>query len=97
VTDSPPADESPDDVAGAERLRLQREKLAQPRSFFSLIPRGDLAKVVLLLVLLVIIVALQRRSGSIVKRLTDGLYGPPPPAHQHEAPKVRMAPPVRAP
>jgi hypothetical protein len=104
-----PADDDPSregaaiegEGAGAGgRLRAQRLALAEPRSFLSLIPRRDLTKVVLLLVFLVVIVGLQRRSGSIVKRLSDGFFGPPPPAQvspPREPPRVRLAAPAQAP
>lgn len=86
--------------AGARRVRAQRQALAEPRSLLALIPRRDLTKVVLLLLFLVVIVALQRRSGSIVRRLSEGFMGPAPapaaPAVK-EAPRVRLAAPVEAP
>jgi hypothetical protein len=93
-------DESRDGgAAGAERLRAQREALAQPRSFLSMIPRRDLTKGVLLLVFLAVIIGLQQRSDSIVKKLTEGLFGPPPPARvtTPAAPRVQLAAPVKAP
>jgi hypothetical protein len=96
VTDQPPALDSPEDPAGTHRLRAERQARAQSRSLFQLISRRDLAKAALLVIVLVVIVALQRQSGSIIKRLTDALLGPPPPTLK-EAPRVRMAPPVRAP
>ncbi len=87
------------DASGERRLRAQRLALAEPRSLFALIPRRDVTKVVLLLVFLVVIVGLQRRSGSIVKRLSEGFFGPPPAAEVpvREAPRVRLAAPMKAP
>jgi hypothetical protein len=96
VTDQPPALESSEDPTGTERLRAERLARAQQRSLFQLIPRKELAKAALLVVVLIVIIALQRQSGSIVKRLTEGLMGPPAPALKHEAPRVRMAPPAKA-
>ena len=69
-----------------DELPLERRSL---RSILSLIPRRDVARVVMLLLFLVVIVALQRRSGAIVKSLGDGLFGPAPAS----APAVRLKPP----
>jgi hypothetical protein len=67
------------------------------KSFLSLIPRRDVTRVVLLVLLLVVIVALQRRSGAIVKSISNGLFGSPPaesaPAEAKSSPRVRLAPP----
>jgi hypothetical protein len=80
--------ESPEEPGkGEDELPLERKTL------LSLIPRRDLSRAVMLLVFLVVIVALQRRSGAIVKSLSNGLFGPPP-VHVNPPPSVRLAPPT---
>jgi len=73
--------------------------MAEPKSFFRLVPRGDLTKALVLLLFLVGIVVFQRRSGSLVKRMNEGLFGPPPATDvsPKEAPRVRLATPPKTP
>jgi hypothetical protein len=105
MTPVPLSEPSPEELtagpadAGARRLRAQREARAEPRSLLALIPRRNLTKVVLLLVFLMVIIALQRQSGSIVKRLSEGMFPvPPAPAPQpRQPPRVRIAIPGTAP
>jgi hypothetical protein len=96
VTDRP-LDDASEDPAGTDRVRAKRETLAERRGFLSLLPRGDLAKVALLLLILVIIVVLQRHSGDIARRLSEGLMGPPAQTTPREAPRVRLGPPAKTP
>ena len=92
MTDRP--EDPSEDPAGTDRLRAKREARAESRGFLASIPRGDLIKVALLLLFLAIIVVLQRRSGDIARRLSEGLMGPAPAqTAPPEAPRVRMAPP----
>jgi hypothetical protein len=91
VTDLP---EDPEDPAGTDRVRAQRSARAESRSFLSLLPRSDLTKIAILLLVLAVIVVLQRRSGDIARRFSEGLLGPTPAqTAPREAPRVRMAPP----
>lgn len=78
-----------------DEMQIPRE------SFWKLLPRRDLTKVVALLVVLMMIVSLKMRAGTIVRRLTDGLYGPSPaPASASVpggAPRVRLEPAPKSP
>jgi hypothetical protein len=97
VTDSL-SDDQLEDTAGTDRVRAQREARAASRGLLSLLPRGDLTKVALLLLLLAIIVVLQRRSGDIARRLSEGLMGPAPAqTTPRDGPRVRLAPPAKTP
>jgi hypothetical protein len=83
---------------GADRVRAQRLVMAEPRGLVALIPRRDLVRIGVLLLILAVIVALQRGSGSIVKRFTEGLAGPTPTVIKpQEPPRVRLSPPVKGP
>jgi hypothetical protein len=98
VTDLPEDDDQPEDNAGTDRVRARREARAASRGLLSLLPRGDLTKVALLLLFLAIIVVLQRRSGDIARRFSEGLMGTSPAQTQpRQPPHVRQAPPARAP
>jgi hypothetical protein len=97
VTDRLEADQDDlgerDSAAAADRLR--RAEATASKSFFELVPRKDLVKVVLLLVFLVVVIALQRRSGAIIDSLTRGLSpAPAVPTRSGEPPRVRLAPPA---
>ena len=100
MTDRPADDEASDAAAASapdRPLDAEAETLPE-KSFFALIPRRDLTKAALLLLFLIVIIALQRRSGSIVKSLTNGLYAPAPAqlqqreARPKEPPSIRLAP-----
>jgi hypothetical protein len=68
------------------------DDLRIPRlSFFELMPRRSLRKVVLLLFILVAIIALKRGSTRMVRSFTDVLY--PEFQTESEAPRVRMGTP----
>jgi hypothetical protein len=84
--DDPPAPQR-------ERRRPVDPEL-EDKSFFQLIPRRDLTKVVMLVVMLVVVVALQRRSGGLIRSLTRGLTAPPAAQTlpRQDPPKVRLAP-----
>jgi hypothetical protein len=89
------AEDPSEDVAGTHRVHAEREARARPRGLLSFLPRADLTKVLLLLLLLGIIVVLQRRSGDIARRFSEGLLGPAPAqTSPQQAPRVRMAPPI---
>jgi hypothetical protein len=89
VNDEPAGGERP----GRLRPALPDDAELEPKTFFQLLPRRDLTKAALLVVFLIIIVVLQRRSGSIVKNLTQGLSAPVPVQVQpRQPPSVRLTP-----
>jgi hypothetical protein len=89
VTDQPRPEEPP---VVASRHRHRAGGAGETKSFFQLIPRRDLTKIVLLVLVLVVVVALQRRSGDIINSLTRGLSPPAPQVAPKEPPRVRLAP-----
>ncbi len=83
---------TPQDLPPRDDLRIPR------KSFFQLLPRRSLAHVVLMLAILFGIIVLRRRSGTIVKNLSESLmplFPPAPPgAPLRSPPTVRLGPVV---
>jgi hypothetical protein len=93
VTDQPKADDP--SAAAPARHRHRLVEGGESKSFFQLIPRRDLTRIVLLVLILVVVVALQRRSGGIIKSLNHNLSAPAPQVQPKEPPRVRLAPAPR--
>jgi hypothetical protein len=72
------------------------DSLEIPRlGFFQLVPKRDLVKIAMLLLLLAGIILIQRRSATVVKRITDVVM-PQPAGPAASPPRVRLAPPEPA-
>jgi hypothetical protein len=69
------------------------DPLEIPRlGFFQLVPKRNLAKIVMLLFVLAGIIFIQRRSSTLVRQISDVVM-PQPARPEAASPRVRLAPP----
>lgn len=72
--------------------KLPDEKPA--RSYWQLMPRRSLTRVILLVAILLLIISFQRQGSDLAKRIADVLLPPPPPAARHDGGAVIHLKPV---